>query len=533
MENTIEVRDLTRKIKILMVARLVIATFAMIGGVFFLQAEKIPFFAIVASCYFFTLIYALVLRYFNVPHFVAYLQLVVDVILETTIIHYAGGVNSIYAFLYAPSIVASGVILSGNAAKTIAGISSVLYAGISGLEYFRIVPLIGPAETIYAEGLWYMLFIVSFRIILFCLIGYLSSYLSIELYAKRAELAHLRNLSDIILKNISSGVLTLNTALNVIYANPSAKDILGREEKEIWGRPLSNLLWRESHQDTIKTFIAAAKSRNGVEIEIRNKEGKKITLKCSYADIIDDNNEIIGGVLTFYDLTVLKELELEMRQREKISAMGEMAIAIAHEIRNPMSAVKGAFEVLKERGCFEANGGKLVEVIFKELDRLNRTIEDFLRYARERRPDKHFENLGWLIDEVWLLVRQDDRWHKGISMVKKFGNSDIIVKIDPDQIKQVFYNLFINALEAMPGGGRITVGASEEKDLVVIDVSDTGIGMSTEDLNKIYQNHYSTKSYGMGLGLAITRRILESHHGLMQIKSQQGKGTTVVITLPK
>lgn len=528
-----QTKDLVKKIKILMITRLVLVTLVMVTGSFVLQVEKIPFYTLIAVVYFLTCVYAFLVRFDFPLHINAYLQIVIDIVLETIIIHYAGGADSIFALLYVPSIVASGIIIGSRAAKTIAGLSSIFYGAVSGLEYFGIISPVHGTEKIYTEGFYSLLFVVSFRIILFCLIGYLSSYLSRELQKERVELVKLRNLSDIILKNISSGVLTLDTESRIVYANPAAERILQQVKGSMLGVYWPGLIWGKIDEEIVKLFINEAKLPAGVEIKLDLSSEKKLILNFSYSDLTDEKNNIVGGVLTFVDLTRLKELELELCQREKLSAMGEMAVSIAHEIRNPMASIRGALEVLREKGKFQVEGEKLVEVVFKESDRLNRILEDFLKYAKDRKPDIKHEDAAKLIDEVWLLARQGEMWHKGIKLQKNLNPLQVVLHVDRDQMKQVFYNLFINAMEAMPRGGIINVDVEDKNFEVVIKVKDDGIGISKEMLDKTFQHFQSTKLHGLGMGLAITRRIIEAHNGTIDLYSEQGKGTTVTITLPK
>lgn len=522
------------KIKTLMFVRLVLVTMVMATGPFVLKIEKTAFYTIFAIFYFTTFIYAGLLKTRISAYLQAYLQIIVDTILETAIIHYTGGVDSVYAFLYAPSIVASGVVISSQAAKIVAGLSSIFYGAVSGLEYLGFIPPVHDTGTTYNIGLRAVVLIVSFRIVIFYLLGYLSSYLAYRLSHESVELVKLRNLSDIILRNISSGVLTLDTSSRIVYANPKARDILGSAvEEDIKGIYWPNLILKEPNKERIDRFLLQARQPSGAEIDILHPSGRRLILCFSYADIIDERNRAIGGVLTFIDLTPLKELELEIRQREKLSMMGEVAIGIAHEIRNPLGSIRGALEVLREKGRFQGEGEKLVEIVFKESDRLNRVIEDFLKYTKERRPSVKYEDLGELIDEIWLLIRQDKRWHKGIELEKRLAPPVIVLEVDPEQMKQVFYNLFINSLEAMPYGGKIDVDIKGDSGKVTITVKDNGAGIPKGEMGKLFQRFYSTKSYGLGMGLSITRRIIESHHGTIDLQSEEGKGTTVTIVLPR
>lgn len=533
MIQDIHQKGLAKKLKVLMIMRLVIVTLVLVAGSLVLQVERGPFYAIIAVFYFVTLLYAVLLRFRFPVYPLAYIQIIIDIILETVVIHYAGGADSVYAFLYIPSIVAGGVIISERAAKAIAGLTSVFYGALSGLEFIDIIHPIPGAELIYKEGPWTIMFIVCFRIIIFCLVGYLSSYLSRHLYEERSALLRLRNLTDLVLNNISSGVITMDSNDKLIYINPTAQGILGKKDKDLTGIYWPTLFWEKADKDIIDRFVVQAKTHSGIEIDILRPDGKRIILGCNYSPLSDEMDRNIGGVITFRDLTLLKELELEIRQRERLSGMGELAVGIAHELRNPMASIRGSLEVLKERGSFQGENEKMVDVIFKESDRLNRIIEDFLKYAKEKRPEVRYEDLGQLINEVWLLLRHQGRWSEQAELEKRINPPRIMLHIDPEQIKQVFYNLFINALEAMPEGGKITVDLVEDPGQIVIHVKDTGIGMSKDEIGKIFQRFYSTKSYGLGMGLAITRRIVEAHQGTINLQSERGKGTVVMVTLPK
>jgi two-component system sensor histidine kinase PilS (NtrC family) len=527
--NYIHVKDLVKKIKILMVMRLVLVTIVMVAGSLVLEVDKTFFYSIIAIFYFATFVYALFLR-FGVPLYInAYIQIITDIILETVIIHYAGGSDSIYALLYVPSIVASGILISSTGAKTIAGLSSVFYAAISGMEYFGIINIRGVQIT---QNIQELMFIVSFRVIIFCLVGYLSSYLSKQLYEQRTELQKLRNLSDVILKNISSGVLTLDSEAKIIYANTAALNVFAKTSFELLNSKWENLFFKNVITENVKEFLARAKSGEGTETEILRGDGKGIVLRCFYREMTDEKNIIIGSIITFVDITLIKELEIELRQREKLGAMGEMAVSIAHEIRNPMASIRGALEVLREKGKLQ-EGEKLMDVVFKETDRLNRIVEDFLQYAKERKLNIKNENIETLIDEVWLLIRQDERWSGSVRLEKKLNPSKIMLNIDSDRMKQVFYNLFINSLEAMPYGGLIQVFVEDGINKAKITVRDTGLGISKDELGSLFKNFHSTKSGGLGIGLKISKRIIEFHHGTIELSSKEKEGTTATIILPK
>ena len=522
-----------KKLKALMVVRLILVTVALVAGSLILRVERIPFYSIIAVFYFATLIYSILIYYKFPLHILAYIQIIIDTILETIIIHYSGGADSVFVFLYAVSIISAGIMISSRAAKMIAGFGSVLYGLLAILEFTGIISPVATAELFYKEGYWVMTYIVSFKIIVICLIGYLSSYLSSHLYQEHSALMRLRNLTDLILNNIASGVITIDSQDRIIYINPMGISILGSTQQEVINSYWPNLFWEKIDKDKINDFLENAKTDKGMEFDITRLDGKKRILGCNYSFLSDEKNKIVGGVITFRDLTIVKELELEIRQREKLSAMGELAINIAHELRNPLASMKGSLEVLKERGCFQDESGKLVEIIFKESNRLNKIIEDFLKYARNSKPRVKRENIVELLEEVWLLLKHQGRWSQDIDLKKNIIPKKIILSIDPEQMKQVFYNILINSLESMPKGGKIYVNMIAELKNVKIIIKDTGCGFLEKDEEKVFRHLYSTKVHGSGIGLTITKRIIESHGGKITIKSSEKSGTEVTIILPK
>jgi len=322
--------DLIKKIKTLMVIRLVIVTVVLVAGVLVLQIDKVPFYSIIAIFYLVTLFYSLLLRFRFPIHILAYIQVIIDIILETVIIHYTGGAGSIFAFLYAPSIVAAGIIVSANAAKMIAGISSAFYALLSLLEFYGIIIPVPETNLIYSGGLRLILFLVCFRIIVLCLIGYLSSYLTNKLHQETRALSRLKTLTDFVLNNISSGVITLDSSGCVIYMNPTARDVLKVKEKDLSGIYWPKLFWENPNEKIEEDFIKKAKNQKGIEIEINKLENEKLTLNCNYSQLYDETNNSTGAVITFRNLTILKELELIA----KPFAIGELNEIVKRALEN-------------------------------------------------------------------------------------------------------------------------------------------------------------------------------------------------------
>lgn len=232
----------------------------------------------------------------------------------------------------------------------------------------------------------------------------------------------------------------------------------------------------------------------------------------------------------------------ELRRADRLTVLGEMASMMAHEVRNPLGAIAGAVEMLKKTdpSVPPADGGarnrELLDILSKEVSRLNRVVTDFLSYARPAKPERVQVHINQLLEESLALIRNQAEANK----VQIEWNPDapsLEVRADPQQLKQAFLNIELNAVQAMPQGGRLTVdcaliqGAGKQKTLRV-RFSDTGAGMPPEVLEKALDVFYTTKQGGTGLGLAVVQRIAEGHGGAVRIESQIGRGTRVTLEVP-
>ena len=246
-----------------------------------------------------------------------------------------------------------------------------------------------------------------------------------------------------------------------------------------------------------------------------------------------EDGAALGWVILFRDLTEIQHLKKEIAQSQRLASIGRLAAGVAHEIRNPLSSIKGFATYFKERYRDTPKDQQTAEIMIQEVERLDRVIGQLLEFARPLSLQKKATQLDVLIRHSMKMVEGDAR-QKGIALNVKNDPRINTVQIDPDRIKQVLLNLYLNALEAMEGGGELSVAflRMETNQSIQITVSDTGPGIKPEDLPHLFDPYFTTKTSGTGLGLAIVHKIIESHKGEIQIKSRRGEGTTITMVIP-
>jgi two-component system sensor histidine kinase PilS (NtrC family) len=260
--------------------------------------------------------------------------------------------------------------------------------------------------------------------------------------------------------------------------------------------------------------------------------GLALRLGFSIAPLAGESGETSGMVITFQDLTDIRALEETSRRQDRMAAVGRLAASIAHEIRNPLAAMRGSIQMLRSEMDGDTEQAQLMEIILRESDRLNRIVADYLNYARPRPAELKNVDISALVADTFKLLRNSAELHVDHVLEEDLPNRPAIVSGDPEQLKQVCWNIARNALKAMPNGGKFSVSLREvDGNRLRLSLGDTGCGMTPEQVERLFEPFTSTTG-GTGLGLSIVYQIIRDHSGTINVRSRQGEGTTITIELP-
>ncbi len=346
----------------------------------------------------------------------------------------------------------------------------------------------------------------------------------------RKSLTRVRALSNHVLENMPVGLLALDPHYRLVTCNRHADRLLQLTACNALAQPAVDTLppdlWRQIEQvDDRHPLITR-------EINCRLPDDSVIPLEISIGRMLDEQQQSLGIVLLFKDLREIKALREAVARSRHLASLGRMAAGVAHEIRNPLSSIKGLATFFKQRYRDVPDDQQTATLMIQEVERLNRVVSQLLEFARPIKPIKQLTVLNELIaDSLQLISAQAQQ--QQVEIIAQLPAKPVTLRVDPDSINQLLLNLFLNAMQAMENGGQLTVGLDVDPatQQVCIHVRDTGKGIAEADLPRIFDPYFTTRNQGTGLGLAIVHNIVEAHNGSIRIESQPAAGTLFSITL--
>jgi two-component system sensor histidine kinase PilS (NtrC family) len=457
------------------------------------------------------------------------LQVVSDVAMVTLVVYATGGADSSLNFLYPLVIIVACILLPQVWAYLVAALAFLLYGAVLDLSYFGSLP---PSSSSHIEFRTLQA-IILVNLFAYMGVAYLAGRLSsklqqvdVKLKDTSGALENLQALHENIVESISSGLITTALDGHITLVNGAAARLLQRSAQHMIGEGVQSL------------FLDALPLPGPVPThsEVRFVAGNNFrkTFRVVVSSLTVPERGALGHVYTFDDLTEIRRLEREVRIQDKLAAVGRLAAAIAHEIRNPLTSIAGSVNMLSEVPNLNTEHRKLLQIVTRESERLNAIITDFLAYSRTKQYQfSSVDLLPLLQDTLTLLEHRLTQENSGVTVKRHFDLRNAIVQGDGDKLKQVFWNICENAVRAMKAGGTLTVSVSSVEEDWQISFADTGPGINPQLAEKIFEPFQSHFEGGTGLGLAIVYQIMQAHDGKVWARSRPGQGCEFVLRLQR
>ncbi len=398
--------------------------------------------------------------------------------------------------------------------------NSIIYVGLD------MTPILEAQKADLRHGI-----IMGVILLLVGFAGFMLLFVLQSYRATRASLSRIKAFSDTVVENMPIGLIALDSQRRIAAFNNTAESVLQLSHRRVMGEDAETILPPELCSELKCPEIPDAVIEK--EIDCTVGDGKSVPLEISASLLEDENRTALGYVILFKDLTEVRALRLEIERSRRLASVGRLAAGVAHEIRNPLSSIKGFATYFKERYQDVPRDQQTATIMIQEVDRLNRVVGQLLEFGRPVNIKPQPTNLNRLIDDSFKLI-ENQAAEKGIAVKTRNSFPVTEVMVDPDRLNQVLLNVCLNAIESMPSGGELKIELFSNPDSgeSEIRISDTGCGISPEDLSKIFDPYYTTKSSGTGLGLAIAHNIMEAAGGQIKVASRPGKGTEFRILIP-
>src|SRR5579862_3618142 len=474
-----------------------------------------------------SIFYVLLLSFWQEYRIQSVLQVLTDLALVSLVVYSTGGVDSSFNFLYPLVIIVACILLQRVWAYLTAALAFILYGTVLELTYFAIIPSYSTTHP-ELKGLQAIIFVNLFG---YLAVAYLAGLLAnklrqvdVKLKYTSGALENLQALHENIIQSITGGLITTGLDGHITLANTAAQKLLERSDSDLLGQAV--------HQLFLDPLPNAESEPAHGEVRWLAPNGYRKTFRVLVSQLAIPGRNALGFVYTFDDLTEIRRLEREVRMQDRLAAVGRLAAAIAHEIRNPLTSIAGSVSMLSEIPDLNDEHRRLLKIVMRESERLNTIITDFLAYSRGRQYRFAKVDLILLLeDTLTLLEHRLAAQSTGITVQRRYAVKEALSSADGDKLKQVFWNFCENAVRAMPTGGVLTVSLKKSGDDWQVNFADTGPGMSQQLIEKIFEPFQSQFEGGTGLGLAIVYQIVQAHEGKVWARSKVGQGSVFVLKL--
>lgn len=551
-------RESLLRIKAILILRVLFLT-GFVIMIFIFQQQSldrvpiVPLSITIGVAYFLSLIYALLLKYWNNLFFVAAIQTMGDLVIVGGIIFSTGGIESPLSFLYSLVIVASGVMLPRSVSYFAASVASISYGLLIDLDYYGVInPIHFFLKSRMSYEGNYAFYLVFINIASFYAVAYLSSSLSHRLRLVKEQLAlassdlrDLRVFHKNVVQSMGNGLLTTDLDGRVTSMNPAAETISGVSFVENQNRFCYQLLPIPQLKDFfLQRSFGLLPQR--IEGECLRSDGKTIFIRLKMSRLVEDRQRggSKGFICVFDDLTEIRDMEEKIVQSGQLAALGRFSASLAHEIRNPLASLSGSIQVLYKGLSLEGSYQRLMEIVLQETERLNGIVTDFLSFSHPDKNQNKVVDLTQLVRDVVTLMKNSSEYDTSINIEFKSDDDHLLINGDEQQLKQMVWNLCLNGIQAMTSAGVLKIhldwvkgfrhGTYEtDQNGVKLVVEDQGCGISPDKVKKIFDLFYTSKANGVGLGLVTVQQIVEGMKGYIGVDSEVGAGARFSIFLPQ
>lgn len=539
-----------RRIFILIISRLIIIT-VFLGITVFVDVKRelfslsyiiINYFYIIAGViYLFSAIYIVLYKFKLKYQYNLYLQITVDILSITFLIFMFGNTQIDYSLLYTLVIIYSAIFFGRRGGLLVASIASIFYGFFLNLEFYNLMPSISAVhyndKSNFADAFTNLIV----RITSFYILAFLASFIVEQekktatlLEEKASEFNQLDRLFRSIVESVYTGVMTIDLNNIIKTFNSAAEEITGFSRGAVQGRKLEDVF--PEFLPFLTDEMMNEQISNRIEMVVKGSAKDRINLGLSVSPLKGKYEKRIGNILIFQDITKIKEMEKDLEKSRNMALIGEMAAGWAHEVRNPLAAITGSIELLKQGMELEGTNRRLMEIVLRSKDQLETFVRDFLLLARPVPAKRESVDVNKIIEEIMENIKLNKGWNQQLEIRTNLSDGAQVLA-NKEQVRQIIYNLVLNAVQSMGGGGLLSVATNRIKrddgvEYTEMMIADTGCGIAEDDLEKIFEPFFTKKEKGTGLGLSIVNHIIEGYNGKIRIDSGVGQGTTCRVWLP-